>query len=79
MNLEWAYLHYIQLLENNKLRLPNPNLKTLRRLFLAIIVNPLTKKYKVFIILNLRLDSNTSLGNKGYKCPCLFDPTYQYI
>jgi hypothetical protein len=76
INLEWAYLHYIQLLENNKLRLLNLNLKTLKRLFLAIAANPLTKKYKVFTTLSLHLNSNISLGNKGYKCPCLFNPTY---
>jgi hypothetical protein len=79
MNPEWACLRYTQLLKNNKLRLPNPDLKTLRRLFLAIIANPLIKKYRVFAILSLRLDSNISLGNKGYKCPCLFDLTYQHI
>jgi hypothetical protein len=79
INSEWACLCYTQLLENNKLGLLNPNLKTLGRLFLAIAANPLIKKHKVFATLGLYLDSNTSLGNKGYKCPCLFDPTYQYI
>jgi hypothetical protein len=78
MNSEWAYLRYIQLLENDELGLPNPNLKTLRRLFSAIVANPSTKKHRVFATLGLRLDSNTSSGNKGYKCPCLFDPTHRH-
>jgi hypothetical protein len=72
---EWAYKHYINLLENDELGLPNPDLKTLRRWFSAITTSSLTKKHRVFIILGSRSDSNTSSENKEYKCPCLIEPT----
>ena len=78
MNPEWARLRYIQLLENDELGLSNPDLKTLKRLFSAIIINPLIKKHKVFTTLGSRLDSNTSSGNKRYEYPCLINPTHRH-
>ena len=69
----------MQLLENNELRLLNPDLKMLRRLFSAIAINPITKKHRVFAMLGLRLDSNISSEIKGYKCPCLTNPTHWHI
>ena len=78
MNPEWARLRYTQLLENDELGLPNPDLKTLGRLFSAIATNPSTRKHGVFATLGSRSDSNTSSGNKGYECPCLTDPTHRH-
>jgi hypothetical protein len=75
---EWACKHYINLFKNNKLGLPNLDLKTLGRWFLAIVTSLLTKKHKVFATLGLCFNSNTSLENKGYKCPCLIELTNQY-
>jgi hypothetical protein len=64
---KWAYKHYINLFKNNKLGLPNLDLKTLKRWFLAIVISLLTKKYKVFTTLKLHFNSNISLKSKGYK------------
>jgi hypothetical protein len=75
---EWAYKHYTNLFKNNELGLPNLDLKTLKRWFLAIAISLLTKKYRVFITLKLRFNSNTSSENKGYKYPCLIEPTNRY-
>jgi hypothetical protein len=75
---KWACKHYINLLKNNELGLPNPDLKTLRRWFLAITISLLTKKHRVFTILGLCSNSNISLENKGYKCPCLIELTNQH-
>jgi hypothetical protein len=75
MSPKWACKHYINLLKNNELGLPNLDLKTLKRWFLAIIISSLTKKYRVFVTLRSRFDSNISSENKGYKCPCLTEPT----
>jgi hypothetical protein len=78
MSPKWACKHYINLLKNNELGLPNLDLKTLKRWFLAIATSLLTKKYRVFIILRLRFNSNISLENKGYKCPCFMELTNRY-
>jgi len=78
MSPEWARKHYTNLLKNNELGLPNLDLKTLRRWFLAIATSLLTKKHKVFATLGLRSNSNISLENKGYKCPCLIELINQH-
>jgi hypothetical protein len=75
MSPEWARKHYINLLKNNELGLPNLDLKTLGRWFLAIATSLSTKKYRVFAILGLHFNSNISLENKGYEYPYLIELT----
>jgi hypothetical protein len=78
MSPEWARKHYINLLKNDELGLPNSDLKTLGRWFSAIATSSSTKKHGVFATLGSRSDSNTSSENKGYECPCLTEPTNRH-
>jgi len=70
---EWARLKLSEILKKVELGLPVPDLGNIGRMFL-IQANKSGKKYRVYVILEARLDEgNTSLDVIGYKYPYLPD------